>query len=118
MNIMPYNLFEHLVIHALGNEIPIGFDSCSATKFMKVLDKNPKYQDLEQFVEPCESGLFSIYINVEGKVFPCSFTEFGEGIDLTKEGIDFLEDVWYNSSIVEWREKLLANCRACPVYSV
>jgi len=118
MNIMSYNMFEYLVMYALDNGVPIGFDSCSATKFMRVLEKNKKYKHLETFVEPCESGLFSIYVNVEGKAFPCSFTEFGEGIDLTKEGLDFLQDVWYNTSLVEWREKLLSKCRSCPVYTV
>jgi len=40
-----------------------------------------------------------------------------EGISvLDCEG--FLNDVWYNPRVVEWRETLLGNCRECPVFDV
>jgi len=73
-------------------------------------------------VEPCESGLFSTYINVEGRFFPCSFSEgaddWKDGIDCTGDDFDFLKDVWFSDKVVEWRKKLLGNCRNCPIYEV
>jgi MoaA/NifB/PqqE/SkfB family radical SAM enzyme len=93
-----------------------GFDSCGSHQFLKYLEMTNQ-KELEQYVEPCESGLFSFYINVEGKGFPCSFTEEGEGIDLLTID-DFLSEVWFNPEIVAWRNNLLACGRACPVYNV
>jgi MoaA/NifB/PqqE/SkfB family radical SAM enzyme len=78
---------------------------------------HPELKSLETVIEPCESGLFSLYINVDGKAFPCSFTEFGDGIDVT-QSLDFLKDVWYSESMSAWREKLLQCNRNCPVYKI
>jgi len=100
--------------------ISYGFDSCTASKYIDVSKKvmsKERADMVETFSEPCESGLFSIYINVDGCAFPCSFTETGDGIDLTKIN-DFMFDVWYNKNIIFWREKLLDNKRACPVYCI
>jgi MoaA/NifB/PqqE/SkfB family radical SAM enzyme len=96
--------------------ISYGFDSCTAHKFLKNISP-PRKSQVEQFIEPCESGLFSIYINVEGKAFPCSFTEFGDGIDVAQAD-DFIQDIWFSDMFYEWREKLLDNKRNCPVYKI
>jgi MoaA/NifB/PqqE/SkfB family radical SAM enzyme len=117
--------FQGLVKFALGSNVPIGFDSCSAPKFeaaVKALPLDEQYRTrLIQCSESCESGLFSSYINVEGKYFPCSFSEGVDGI----EGVPVLDypsfmDVWYSPPVKAWRERILSTvvngCRHCPLY--
>ena len=71
--------------------------------------------------EPCESGLFSSYINCHGEFFVCSFSEgekeWKDGINVLDCG-SFLEDVWYNDKVNEWRKKLLDNNRCCPIFDL
>lgn len=115
--------FKELVDYAVSKNIPIGFDSCSAFKFLKAVEGHPNYKMFEQNAEPCESTCFSMYVNVDGKFFPCSFTE-GEddwdGIDMTK--IDnFIKEVWNNSKVVEYRNKILKcrkQCKNCFHFNV
>ncbi len=109
--------FNTLVEYALNNHIGIGFDSCGASKFIKAIVNRKDYEQLLVSVEPCESGLFSSYFNVEGKFFPCSFAE---GNDEWKDGIDVISepDWWNNSRVVKWRNDLLANKRLCPMYEI
>ena len=124
--------FKIIVNKAFELGISIGFDSCSCLKFLKSVAGDPKLKQYEMMAEPCESGLFSIYINAEGKVFPCSFTEgeilenndWTDGIDITKVD-NFIQDVWYSSLLKTWRKRLIdtaknntCNCRECPKYNV
>lgn len=116
--------YRKLIDYCFDKNIRIGFDSCSATKFEKVVmdsdrfDENQK-KKLIEMSEPCESGLFSAYINVEGRFFPCSFCEdIEESIDVVNDCEDFYRDVWMNEKVIKWREKLLANKRKCPVYKL
>ncbi len=101
--------------------INFGFDSCSASLFLKTMQNTKNEQMINMVAEPCESGLFSSYINCKGKFFVCSFAE---GENEWKEGIDvlncdcFLKDVWYNDKVVAWREKLIANNRNCPIFDL
>ncbi|MHA1483523.1 MAG: SPASM domain-containing protein, partial [Candidatus Heimdallarchaeaceae archaeon] len=89
-----------------------------------------KLKRLATFVEPCESGLFSLYCNVDGLFYPCSFVEdekgWKKGLELKE---DFLKDVWYHPRMVEWRKILLettvncecqfqTDCRTCPIYDL
>ena len=76
---------------------------------------------LSMMAEPCESGLFSSYINCYGKFFVCSFAE---GEDVWQDGIDvlncddFLNDVWNHPRLVTWRSRLIENKRDCPIYEL
>lgn len=119
--------FKFIADYCLENKINFGMDSCSANKFLTSIKDRKDYKNIERFVEPCESGLFSWYINTEGIAFPCSFTEEIEnwtiGIDMLNI-TDFFKDVWYNERVIGWRNTLIKNvncdnnCRLCPKYNV
>jgi radical SAM protein with 4Fe4S-binding SPASM domain len=71
--------------------------------------------------EPCESSLFSCYINADGEYFPCSFAE-GEpgwetGVDVKGCG-DFVKDVWNHPKTEQFRNNLLRKCRNCPLFEI
>jgi radical SAM protein with 4Fe4S-binding SPASM domain len=75
--------------------------------------------------EPCESTLFSYYINADGIGFPCSFSEgtpeYG-GVDVVGCD-DFLRDVWNAEETKKFRTRVMNNkdcngCRMCPVYNL
>jgi hypothetical protein len=112
--------FAELIAYCDKNEVRYGFDSCTAPMYLKAMEGNPNLANLEQFVEPCESGLFSSYVNVDGDFFACSFCEGETG---WTEGISVFDyekfvDLWRLPRLREWRETLLANGRSCPMYNL
>lgn len=113
--------FKKLIDFAFENNVPIGFDSCSYHKFAKSVEGSNNEKQLIQVAEPCESTLYSSYINTEGKFFPCSFCEETEGWE---NGIDavntdnFLKDVWYNEKTSKFRKNLISCNRKCPLYDI
>jgi MoaA/NifB/PqqE/SkfB family radical SAM enzyme len=109
--------FKRIVDLCFINNIRFGFDSCTACKFTESIKDHPDFDRILPMIEPCESGLFSSYINVNGDFYPCSFSETGEGISVVN-CVDFLKDVWYNPKVIEWRNNLIANKRSCPIYEV
>jgi len=118
--------YKALIDKALDNNLPFGFDSCGAHGFLQVVKDRPNYKQLLQVAEPCESTLFSIYINVAGQSVPCSFCEgesgFENSIDMLNSDI-FLSEVWYSSLFENFRTKLRASqeqkgCRTCPVFDL
>lgn len=116
--------FKELINFAFDNDIKIGFDSCSSPIFLDAIKGRTDYLDMYKCVDPCESTLFSYYINVDGIGFPCSFTEGLKeypGIDFNYNPVDFIRDVWYGDDANKFRDKLLKNkdkrgCRMCPNY--
>ncbi|KKN31045.1 hypothetical protein LCGC14_0827950 [marine sediment metagenome] len=118
--------YGQLVAAALESGVGFGFDSCSAPMFLKAIEHHAEYERFVQLAEPCESTLFSIYIDVNARAFPCSFLESDfEGVDVLAAE-DFLRDVWRAPSIVRWRTKLLNTvvgglvngCRQCPAFDI
>jgi MoaA/NifB/PqqE/SkfB family radical SAM enzyme len=114
--------FQELVEWAMAAGIPLGFDSCSATKFLRAVDNlgvdEAQREYFHTVAEPCESGLFSIYVSRDAKVYPCSFTEDTVmPIDLL-EVDDWVDQVWTHPIMCDWRRELLANNRACPAYEI
>jgi len=113
--------YKELILSAIHNNVGIGFDSCGANKFLEAVKDSPQYSMYSMLAEPCESACFSIYINVKGEMYPCSFGEGAEGwetgIDVVNCG-DFLKEVWYNPRVEEWRNKNIANCRNCIFYEI
>lgn len=112
--------YKEVVEYCEQGNIAFGFDSCSASTYIEAIKGRPDYNQLCQCVEPCESGLFSVYINVFGDMFACSFYE-NEGI--WKEGLsvcdyDSMVDLWHDPRVQQWREVLLANDRKCPLYQI
>ena len=124
--------YYRLVNYAHMNSVQIGFDSCSGPNFLAACH-NLEWVKPE-FVEPCESGLFSLYINVKGEAFPCSFMEgepgWEKGIDILRAK-DFLQDVWFSDRLKTWRRTLLSSteqckstcslqkgCRQCPQFPI
>lgn len=101
--------FEIIVKSALAHGVGFGFDSCSANKAAKVLPA-----EYHQMIEPCESTLFSCYINVDGLAFPCSFAE-GEyaGVDVTTH-----KNFWYSDEYKSFRDKCLKCNRDCCIYDI
>jgi len=125
-----YEKFKDLFEFCLKEEMRIGFDSCSAPKFERAvtdtdcIDENQK-KSLIQLSESCESALFSSYINVEGKFFPCSFMENekewdGNGVSVV-DAPEFLDSVWHHPKVAKWRKDLIESsvngCRRCMAFS-
>jgi hypothetical protein len=109
---LPQEKFNQLVRFALSENVAIGFDSCGAVKFLNAVGNDSEY---EQYIEPCESTLFSSYWNVKGEFFPCSFmegeTDWKDGIKLD-EVEDFSNDLWNSERVIEFRNRVI-KCREC-----
>lgn len=121
-DVLPTEKFIELVKHCLDNNIPFGFDSCSAPRFdraVELSELNPELKkQLMSCSERCESGLFSAYIDASGKYWHCSFGENRDdayGIDVTQVK-NFYTEVWLSEPMVQWRKKLLGLNRECPLY--
>lgn len=116
--------FKSVIDKCFEHEVPHGCDSCSAIKYLKAIKDRPDFNQLKQYIEPCESTKFSLYINEMGKVFPCSFMEntkeFWEQADgynmLDDEFIqgpgDFLTKVWNGERFTEFGMKTIM-CNTC-----
>ena len=112
--------YKALVDYALENNLRVGFDSCSVPSFLSAVQDHPRYEGFEQETDRCESGLFSLYIDAEGKAWPCSFgqkREDLEPIDLLQVQ-DFEREVWHGPQLQRWRQRLLGNCRSCPLWDI
>jgi len=113
--------FKKLIDYAFKKKVPIGFDSCSANKFLKAVAGREDYGELAMLAEPCESSCFSSYIGVNAEFFPCSFAEgsgeWVDGIDVL-ECKDFVRDIWNHPRVNKFRKTLLDCHRNCPIYNV
>ena len=118
--------YRKIVKKALDLGVRIGMDSCSGPKFLECVKGRDDYEQMYECVEPCESCLFSLYINAKGRAYPCSFCEgeedFGDGIDIV-DCKNFVNDVWYGEMARDFRVRLLKTedtniCRTCPVFNL
>lgn len=125
--------YRKLFKHAQEKGVAIGMDSCSAPVALKTIPlDNPMTL---MTLEPCESGLFSIYVDVKGALLPCSFSDatpgWETGIDLLDPNLkDFTSEVWHGARLTAWRERLIKSsagcttcpaqkhCRNCPIYPI
>ena len=107
--------FANLTNYALENAVPMGFDSCSAQKFMKAVANHPNAEKMMQVAEPCESTLYSMYIDVNGDFYPCSFSTEVEGWEKGLSVVDcddFLKDIWFNEKTRKFSDQVI-KCRSC-----
>lgn len=113
--------YREIINYATERNIGIGFDSCSAHAYLRVIKDDKDYDKKAMCAEPCESACFSSYINHKGEFFACSFCE-NEG--MWKEGIpvleapDFEESVWNNYRTIRFRKMLLNNERKCIMFKL
>jgi MoaA/NifB/PqqE/SkfB family radical SAM enzyme len=143
-SVLSVEKYTKLIKYCDEKEVNYGFDSCSANIFIESIPstvrkfkifenapreakeyfehiRNRRIRDLMEMAEPCESGLFSSYINCYGKFFVCSFAE---GEDVWQEGLDvlncddFLNDIWNHPRLIKWRDRLIKNERDCPIYEL
>ena len=116
--------YSNLMRYCNEHEIPYGFDSCSAPQFEESLDRLGMDPRLKILSESCESTLFSLYINVNGDCYGCSFCEgeFKAAPLNVFRYKNFLRDIWYSSQFEEFRGDLLKTikngCRHCPVFDL
>jgi MoaA/NifB/PqqE/SkfB family radical SAM enzyme len=119
--------YKKLIDYAFEKTARIGFDSCFAPVFMACTKDKTDFEKYLIMVEPCESSLFSSYINVDGIYWHCSFAEGNEsvkGVDAVNCE-DFIKDVWFSEPATTFRDKLInqnndhiaKGCRLCPVYT-
>lgn len=122
--------YKKLIEFCESHNVNYGMDSCSAAMYVSTIQYKDNRVQLSQFVESCESSLFSGYINSQGKYFHCSFSE-GEGA--WKNGIDVLaansfEEVWNHPLTVKFRRasiktaqqnphKDCGDCRLCLMFN-
>ena len=121
--------FNELIKMAEDTGINYGMDSCSAGRYIKSIENNPRKEELLQMIEPCEACRMSSYINVDGIFFPCSFMEeektenagdWSTGLDAVNCN-DFLKDIWYNEKTVAFRNaciKCVNNGGGCLHYKI
>jgi len=132
-SISSINKYEYLISLCKTLNITHGFDSCSAPLWLKSNEHESDFQRMVTQAEPCESSLFSSYINVDGIFFPCSFSEgeknWVEGLDVVNCK-DFLKDIWFNPKTIEFRKNIIESsfgcskcevkryCRSCVIHDV
>ena len=118
--------FKKLIDVCFEKHISIGFDSCSAPKFLNSIKGRKDEETLKSFVESCEACQFSTYIDANGIFYPCSFMEkvgeWKEGIDMKKIK-SFVDDVWYEKRVVDWRNESIKclechGCNKCKFFDV
>ena len=120
---------KELIEYCLNNDIPIGFDSCGCYNFLKSIQNHENFSLFNRLAEPCESSLFSIYVNVDGYAYPCSFYE--QTIEdkesypyLLSDDTDLMMDIWFSEKFNKFRKTLLStpnnefNCRRCPLFNI
>ena len=127
--------FESVIQRMLDNNIPFGFDSCSAVKFLqgvKNIVPEETFKTYKDMTEPCESFTQSIYINEKGIIYPCSFMEeeyWNDGkqkswnllSDEIKDDKEFIEKVWNSNEakIFSFNAKKCQSCgQGCQYYQV
>ena len=133
---MDDEVYKKVIFFLQDNKISYGSDSCGANRLMTSLkeyykDKengDKQYEAVLNCVEPCESTKFSIFVNVKGEVFPCSFMEkeqgWETGIDLTDDKYrNYTTQVWNHPRLLEWRMMSMkcVDCQGkckCPHYEI
>jgi len=108
---------DELIGACLERSINIGFDSCTSDKASRSLKS--RGLDVSMLCEPCESSLFSAYINIDGELWFCSFAEGEEQVEpVNVLAHDSFYEVWSHSNTVKFRNRVLDCGRNCPVWEL
>jgi len=116
--------FSNLTNYALENNVSFGMDSCSAQKFTKAIEGHANEAQMNQSAEPCESSLYSSYIDVKGDFYPCSFSPGTPGWETGISVLDcddFIKDVWFSDRVRKFSEGVIKcrNCKqSCSIYDI
>jgi hypothetical protein len=109
--------FTRLIKLAVHHKVPFGSDSCGANKILEAAKTLGTYDEWITYVEPCESGAFSSFIDTKGIYFPCSFADkCTQGQDV--KTIDEFINIWNSDITKTERNKISDNCRSCPYFNV
>ena len=109
---------EYKELIKLSNQynLRIGFDSCGCSNFFEVIKEDPNYDYYKSCADSCESSLFSIYVDVSGRFFPCSFIASSKKLVNKEMDIpdvnnckDLVSDIWYSKFIQYYRDKITNN---------
>ena len=108
---------RQVIAFCLDNGISFGFDSCNGYNVQDIFRELGR-DELCDSIQPCESGRESIYVNVDGKITPCSFVEHvyeDSAIDLLKDDVDMSAEWTKNKMLYAFRN--CSRCsRSCPAY--
>lgn len=140
---------RELSVAAAKCGVKLGVDACGACDFHSMLAENdslpteqqeklPSLKQAEMLFDGCDSFRFSVYINVFGKVFPCSFVEgapeWGGKKDTKNSSCsthvtnldilscsDFCTDIWKSPAAIKFREQLshssdITECWRCSYF--
>jgi hypothetical protein len=116
-NLSKDNLIK-VIKFCLDNNISFGFDSCNGYNVQDILIEMNK-SELCSSIEPCESARMSIYVNVDGKITPCSFVEHvyeDSAIDLTNK--IKLEQIWMQNEMLNSFRNCIKCSKSCPIYKL
>ena len=109
----------NVVKFCLNNNISFGFDSCNAHNVQDILVEMDKSR-LCDSIETCESARLSIYVNVDGKITPCSFVEHvyeNSAIDLLNNDVA-VKDVWATDKMLNRFRNCNKCSTSCPIYAL
>ncbi len=112
-NFVTYKELHALIKYALSKGITLGFDSCSAPYIWNF----PEFKDSKESIEPCESGLFSLYLSASGYFYPCSFAE-GMVHGIAIDDVKHIDQIWHHPDIEVFRRVLQSSNRNCPCYKL
>lgn len=121
-DILPLEEYKEIFTAASDAFDMFGVDVCATPKFLEwaptAFEQHKRV--CEEETEMCEAGHYSMYINVDGDVWPCSFLEGipgwekGESLVTAKS---FWSDIWFGPAFVKHRKDLVGlradKCKSC-----
>ena len=104
----------------IENNISFGFDSCNGHNVQDILVEMG-HSELCSSIEPCESTRESIYVNVDGKMTPCSFVEHifeDKSIDMHEMNSDKFSMVWNSNKMLNEFKTFNKCSKSCSIFNL
>lgn len=89
-----------------AGDISIGVDSCCTPTLIHFMGKH----DALRYVGPCDSGMFSVYVDENLVVSPCSFND-----EVVYDLHDLPFDYIWKEMFKEYREQVWRHCPDCAI---